>query len=75
LIYEAKGLSPGEAETMVRHLLADRATAIDALTREELGVDPKEFGGSAWEAAVTSFALFAIGDSAASASDLPHLGD
>ena len=75
MIYEAKGLSPGEAETMVRHLLADRATAIDALTREELGIDPKELGGSAWEAAVTSFALFAIGDSAASASDLPHLGD
>src|SRR2546427_12918798 len=41
LIYEAKGLSPSEAETMVRHLLADRASAIDALTREELGIDPK----------------------------------
>jgi VIT1/CCC1 family predicted Fe2+/Mn2+ transporter len=61
LIYEAKGLSPSEAETMVRHLLADRATAIDALTREELGIDPNELGGSAWEAAVSSFALFAIG--------------
>ncbi len=61
LIYEAKGLSPSEAETMVRHLLADRASAIDALTREELGIDPKGLGGSAWEAAVTSFVLFAIG--------------
>jgi VIT1/CCC1 family predicted Fe2+/Mn2+ transporter len=61
LIYEAKGLSPSEAETMVRHLLADRATALDALTREELGIDPNELGGSAWEAAVTSFVLFAIG--------------
>ena len=61
LIYEAKGLSPGEAETMVRHMLADRASAIDALAREELGIDPKQLGGSAWEAAVTSFVLFAIG--------------
>jgi vacuolar iron transporter family protein len=61
LIYEAKGLSPSEAATMVRQLLADRATAIDALTREELGIEPNALGGSAWEAAVTSFVLFAIG--------------
>jgi VIT1/CCC1 family predicted Fe2+/Mn2+ transporter len=61
LIYEAKGLSPQEAETMARRLLADRTTAIDALAREELGIDPKELGGSAWEAAVSSFALFALG--------------
>ena len=61
LIYEAKGLSPSEAETMVRHLLADRSTALDALAREELGIDPKELGGSAREAAVASFALFAMG--------------
>jgi VIT1/CCC1 family predicted Fe2+/Mn2+ transporter len=61
LIYEAKGLSPSEADTMARRLLADRATAIDALAREELGIDPKDLGGSAWEAAVASFVLFAIG--------------
>jgi VIT1/CCC1 family predicted Fe2+/Mn2+ transporter len=61
LIYEAKGLSPQEAETMARRLLADRTTAIDALAREELGIDPKELGGSAWEAAVSSFVLFALG--------------
>jgi vacuolar iron transporter family protein len=61
LIYEAKGLSPGEADTMVKHLLADRSSAIDALAREELGLDPTQLGGSAWEAALTSFVLFAIG--------------
>jgi len=61
LIYEAKGLSPSEAQTMARRLLADRTTAIDALAREELGIDPKELGGSAGEAAATSFVLFAIG--------------
>jgi VIT1/CCC1 family predicted Fe2+/Mn2+ transporter len=61
LIYEAKGLSPAEAQTMARRLLADRTTAIDALAREELGIDPKDLGGSAWEAGVTSFVLFALG--------------
>ncbi|PYO06211.1 MAG: rubrerythrin family protein [Candidatus Rokuibacteriota bacterium] len=61
LIYEAKGLSPKEADTMARRLLSDRTTAIDALAREELGIDPKELGGSAWEAAVSSFVLFALG--------------
>ena len=60
LIYEAKGLSPKEADTMARRLLSDRTTAIDALAREELGIDPKELGGSAWEAAVSSFVLFAL---------------
>ena len=39
LIYEAKGLSPSEAETMARHMLGDRASALDALAREELGID------------------------------------
>src|SRR5216117_381121 len=61
LIYEAKGLSPREAETMVKHLLADRATALDALAREELGIEPSELGGSAGEAAASSFLLFSVG--------------
>ena len=61
LIYEAKGLSSTEADTMVRHLLADRSSAIDALAREELGIDPSQLGGSPGEAAVSSFVLFAIG--------------
>jgi vacuolar iron transporter family protein len=61
LMYEAKGLSSSEAESMVRHLLADRSNALDALAREELGIDPKDLGGSAREAGVTSFLLFAIG--------------
>jgi VIT1/CCC1 family predicted Fe2+/Mn2+ transporter len=29
--------------------------------REELGIDPKRLGGSAWTAASTSFVLFALG--------------
>jgi len=61
LIYEAKGLSSGEADTMVHHLLTDRSTALAALAREELGIEPSELGGSAWEAAVSSFLLFTVG--------------
>jgi len=61
LIYEAKGLSSGEADTMVNHLLTDRATALDALAREELGIEPSELGGSAGEAAASSFLLFSVG--------------
>jgi VIT1/CCC1 family predicted Fe2+/Mn2+ transporter len=41
--------------------VADKPAALDALTREELGIDPAELGGSAWEAGVTSFLLFAVG--------------
>ena len=38
-----------------------RDSALDTLAREELGIDPEELGGSAWEAAITSFLLFAVG--------------
>jgi VIT1/CCC1 family predicted Fe2+/Mn2+ transporter len=34
---------------------------LDTLSREELGIDPGELGGSAGEAAITSFLLFAFG--------------
>jgi len=61
LIYQAKGMAPERAGELARHLLSDPAQALDALTREELGLDPGELGGSAWEAAGTSFLLFAAG--------------
>ena len=41
--------------------MSDEATALEALSRDELGIDPEELGGSAWEAAITSFLLFAVG--------------
>ena len=41
--------------------MSNRETAIDAMAREELGIDPSELGGSAWQAAITSFFLFAFG--------------
>lgn len=61
LIYEAKGLSRERAQEIADQLIADEQMALDTLAREELGIDPEELGGSAWEAAGTSFVLFALG--------------
>jgi len=61
LIYEAKGLEKTEAESLSRAVMKDERTALDTLSREELGIDPAELGGSPWTAALTSFFLFALG--------------
>jgi VIT1/CCC1 family predicted Fe2+/Mn2+ transporter len=61
LIYEARGLPEDEAQSMAQHIISDSASALDTLAREELSVNPSELGGSAWEAALTSFFLFSIG--------------
>jgi VIT1/CCC1 family predicted Fe2+/Mn2+ transporter len=61
LIYESKGLSPKEATELSDTLMKDERSALDALSREELGIDPDQLGGSAWTAALTSFVLFALG--------------
>ncbi len=61
LIYQSRGLSEDTARSMAERLLGNPDTALDTLSREELGIDPKELGGSAWEAAITSFLLFAVG--------------
>ncbi|HET9497437.1 MAG TPA: VIT1/CCC1 transporter family protein [Candidatus Limnocylindria bacterium] len=62
LIYEAKGV-PAETAREIAHRIVsgDRAVAVDTMAREELGIDPNDLGGSAWVAAGTSFALFALG--------------
>ncbi|HEU4642442.1 MAG TPA: VIT1/CCC1 family protein [Gemmatimonadaceae bacterium] len=61
LIYRAKGIPAEEATALATRIVGDSGTALDTLAREELGIDPAELGGSAWEAAITSFVLFAIG--------------
>jgi VIT1/CCC1 family predicted Fe2+/Mn2+ transporter len=61
LIYEAKGLPAAEAGELADRLMASPAQALDTLTREELGIDPDQLGGSAAAAAASSFVLFAIG--------------
>ncbi len=61
LIYQAKGLDAEAANRLAERILADPNTALDTLAREELGIDPSELGGSAWEAAIASFLLFSMG--------------
>ena len=61
LIYQAKGLSEAEARALAGRLLSQKGVALETLVREELGIDPKKLGGSAWAAAGTSFVLFALG--------------
>jgi vacuolar iron transporter family protein len=61
LIYQAKGLPQAEAQRIAADLMRNSQGALDALTREELGIDPAELGGNPWSAAATSFLLFAVG--------------
>jgi VIT1/CCC1 family predicted Fe2+/Mn2+ transporter len=61
LIYQSKGLPEERAREMAAHLMGDKANILDTLSREELGIDPKELGGSPREAAITSFFLFSAG--------------
>jgi len=60
LIYRAKGLS-AESARAVAAQVAKSSSALATLAREELGIDPDELGGSAYVAAGTSFAMFAVG--------------
>jgi VIT1/CCC1 family predicted Fe2+/Mn2+ transporter len=60
-LYRGKGLEPAAAEALARQLMATPRAALDAMVREDLGVDPEDLGGSAWGAALSSFCLFAFG--------------
>lgn len=61
LIYQSKGLPEDRAKELASHMMADKGSILDTLAREELGIDPEELGGSAYEAAIMSFLLFAFG--------------
>ena len=61
LLYQAKGMNAVEAQKLANKAFESPETAIDAIITEELGIDKEELGGSAWEAAIASFILFAIG--------------
>ncbi|MEW5869174.1 MAG: VIT1/CCC1 family protein [Chloroflexota bacterium] len=61
LIYQARGLEAKSARQLAQQIMSDSEGALLALSRDELGIDPQELGGSAWEAALTSFLLFALG--------------
>jgi VIT1/CCC1 family predicted Fe2+/Mn2+ transporter len=62
LIYQAKGLSEERARELSAAIMStDKDSILDTLAREELSIDPKELGGSAYVAAITSFLLFSVG--------------
>jgi len=61
LIYIAKGIPEDQAHEMAEEIMKDKDRAHDVLVREELGINAEELKGSAVEAAVYSFILFAIG--------------
>ena len=61
LIYQARGVAKEQADALAHQVMSDPSTAVEAKVREELSLDTKELGGSAWEAAITSFVLFTIG--------------
>ncbi|AKQ45560.1 hypothetical protein TH63_07715 [Rufibacter radiotolerans] len=61
LIYIAKGLPEEQAHQMAATAMSDPKRAHDILVKEELGINRDELEGSAWEAAIASFLLFAVG--------------
>jgi VIT1/CCC1 family predicted Fe2+/Mn2+ transporter len=61
LLYQAKGMGIEEARKLAEKVFEDPKTAREAIITEELGIDQEELGGSAWEAALASFMLFAVG--------------
>jgi VIT1/CCC1 family predicted Fe2+/Mn2+ transporter len=61
LIFQAKGLPRDDARRAAAEIMRNPRNALDTLTREELGIDPKELGGNPWSAAAFSFVLFSVG--------------
>jgi len=61
LIYIAKGIPQAQATEMAAALMRDTSQAHAFLVKEELGINAEELRGSAMEAAISSFILFAIG--------------
>ena len=61
LIYRAKGIPAEQAREMAAAIINDKEHAHELLVKEELGINAEELKGSAFEAAIYSFILFAIG--------------
>lgn len=61
LLYQAKGMTLEEAKKLAEKAFSTKESAIETLITEELGINKEELEGSAWEAAITSFILFATG--------------
>ncbi|HOZ51260.1 MAG TPA: VIT1/CCC1 transporter family protein [Chitinophagaceae bacterium] len=61
LIYITKGIPEEQARKMASDIISNKDHAHEILVKEELGINPEDLKGSAMEAAVTSFFLFALG--------------
>jgi VIT1/CCC1 family predicted Fe2+/Mn2+ transporter len=61
LIYMSKGIPEAQARTMAADIIQHTDKAHEVLVKEELGIQPEDLKGSAMEAAITSFILFAVG--------------
>lgn len=61
LIYMTKGIPQEQAQQMAAEIMLDTTKAHELLVKEELGINSEELKGSAMEAAISSFILFAIG--------------
>jgi VIT1/CCC1 family predicted Fe2+/Mn2+ transporter len=61
LIYMTKGIPEAQAMQMAKDIISNKDHAHEILVKEELGINAEDLNGSAMEAAITSFILFAIG--------------
>ncbi len=59
-IYESRGLEPDRAQELAGEMMRDPEVALETHAREELGIDPQNLG-SPVQAALASFAAFALG--------------
>ena len=57
----SKGIPETQARQMASEIMQDTSKAHTLLVKEELGINSEELKGSAMEAAITSFLLFAVG--------------
>jgi VIT1/CCC1 family predicted Fe2+/Mn2+ transporter len=59
-IYKQRGLDPGMADELSEKMMRDPELALETHAREELGINPAETGNP-FQAAASSFVMFAIG--------------
>jgi VIT1/CCC1 family predicted Fe2+/Mn2+ transporter len=59
-IYRDRGFTPEEAHSIVTTLFATPQRALEAMLRDEVGLDPRAIGGP-WAAAASSFVAFGSG--------------
>lgn len=61
LIYMSKGIAEEQARQMAGEVMKNKDLAHQVLVKEELGINTEDLKGSAMEAAISSFVLFAVG--------------